>query len=50
MNDFNEIADAMESSELDNNIEGDYTELEFIKGAKEYIKRLRQEGADIPKK
>lgn len=45
-----EIADAMERVKLDSALEGDYTEADFVAGAKEYIKRLRKEGADIPKK
>ena len=49
MNDKNEIADAFEKADVDGNIEGDYTEKTFIAGAKEYIKRLRKEGASIPK-
>ena len=50
INNFREIADAMESADLDGHIEGDFTEEEFIKGAKEYIRILRKEGASIPKK
>lgn len=42
-----EIADAMESSDLQSNIEGDFYEQDFIKGAKIYIERLREEGAYI---
>lgn len=46
---YDEIADAMEKAEVESHCEGDFSEKEFIKGAKEYIRRLREEGAWIPK-
>jgi hypothetical protein len=46
---YEEIADAMENVDVDSRCEGDYNETDFIKGAKEYIKRLRKQGAYIPK-
>jgi hypothetical protein len=45
-----EIADIFENLEFDVHCEGDFTEEVFIKGAKEYMKRLRKQGASIPKK
>ena len=45
-----EIADAMEKVELDNACEGDYTEKDFISGAKIYLNRLRKRGMYLPKK
>lgn len=47
--DKDEIADVMERLELESNCEGDFSEQVFLAGAKEYIKRLRKAGADIPK-
>ena len=45
-----EIADVFESIDFESHCEGDFSEEEFIKGAKEYLERLRERGADIPKK
>ncbi len=47
--DKNEIADVFEAQGVESYCEGDFAERTFIAGAKEYIKRLRREGADIPK-
>lgn len=44
-----EIADILYDNLEDANFEGDFYESDFIKGAKLYVKRLRQDGADIPK-
>ena len=43
-----EIADIFERLEFESHCEGDFTEQEFLKGAKEYIERLRVQGANIP--
>ena len=45
-----EIAVAMENADVENECEGDFTEDEFVKGAKEYLRRLRKQGAKISKK
>jgi len=42
-----EIAGIMEDLNLEGNIEGDFYEEEFIKGAEEYLHRLRLQGAFI---
>jgi len=47
--DYKEIASAMEECNVEAYCEGDFTEKTFIKGAKEYLTRLREEGASIPK-
>ena len=44
-----EIADIFEKLEFEMNCEGDFSEKDFIAGAREYLKRLREEGAFIPK-
>ncbi len=45
-----EIADAMERADVEQYCEGDFTEEVFLGGAKEYLKRLRKQGANINKK
>ncbi len=45
----NEIADVFEEQGIESYCQGDFTERTFISGAKEFIKRLRKQGADIPK-
>ena len=47
--DKKEIADIFESLEFESHCEGDFTEKQFIEGAKLYIKDLRKQGAFIPK-
>lgn len=44
-----EIADKLEQIEFESKLEGDFTEKDFVDGAKLYIKRLRLEGAHIEK-
>lgn len=44
-----EIADIFEDLEFESHCEGDFSEEIFINGAKEYLKRLRKQGAHIPK-
>jgi hypothetical protein len=46
--DEQEIADVFEDVEFESRCEGDFTEHTFIEGAKEYIRRLRAQGAYIP--
>jgi len=43
-----EIANAMEAVDVEGHCEGDFYEKTFLEGAKLYIKRLRERGADIP--
>jgi hypothetical protein len=45
----NEIADILENCEDEGKFDGDFSESIFIKGAKLFIKRLRKQGASIPK-
>lgn len=47
--DADEIADAMETVELEKHCAGDFSEKTFIAGTKEYLKRLKKQGAYIPK-
>lgn len=42
-----EIADAMEDCNVDGAIEGDFYEDDFIKAAKLYVERLRENGVYI---
>lgn len=44
-----EIADVFESLEFESHCEGDFTEIDFIEGAKQYLKLLRKQGAYIPR-
>jgi len=46
--DEQEIADVFESVEFESKCEGDFTEQTFLDGAREYLRRLREEGAYIP--
>ena len=45
-----EIANILDDLAFESYCQGDFTEQVVIDGAKEYIKRLRKEGAYIPKK
>ncbi len=45
-----EIADLLEEAEENDKMQGDFTEEVMINGAKLFCKRLREKGADIPKK
>lgn len=42
-----EIADVFEQLKFESHCEGDFSETDFIEGAKKYIKHLRKRGADI---
>lgn len=44
-----EIADILENCEEEGKFDGDFSESVFIAGAKLFIKRLRKQGASIPK-
>ena len=47
---WEEVADAMEEVDVESRCEGDFSEETFMKGAKEYLRRLRKQGAYIPKR
>lgn len=45
-----EIQEVFEKLEFESHCEGDFSEKDFLEGAKLYLKELREEGAYIPKK
>lgn len=46
---WEDIANELETQEFESYLEGEFTEEDFVTGAREYIKRLRDVGASIHK-
>lgn len=43
-----EISDVFEKLQFESHCEGDFTERTFIRGARDYLNKLRRAGAEIP--